>query len=81
MRNDLRTAVLAALIGYLACVPASAQAPAAATIRCAQCSLSGQKPDTSAADLSRITFVEQLEPVFALRRSTVPRKRSSPACV
>ncbi len=64
MRNDLRTAVLAALIGYLACVPASAQTPAAGTIRCAQCSLSGQKPDTSAADLSRIRIIEQLKPVF-----------------
>src|SRR5947208_2885436 len=64
MRHDLRTAVLTATIGYLACSAAWAQAPAAATIRCAQCASSGQKPDTSPADLSQIATVEQLKPAF-----------------
>jgi len=64
MRNDLRAALLAAVISYLAGVPASAQTAAAATIRCAQCSLSGQKPDASTANLSQITIVEQLKPAF-----------------
>ena len=62
--DNLRTALLAAVISYLACVPTSAQTPAAATMRCAQCSVSGQKPDASAADLAQITIVEQLKPAF-----------------
>jgi hypothetical protein len=64
MRHDLRTAGLTATIGYLACAATWAQAPAAATIRCAQCASSGQKRDASAADFSQITIVEQLKPAF-----------------
>jgi hypothetical protein len=64
MGNVVRHAALAAIVGYLAWAPVSAQNTAAATIRCPLCPLSGQKPEASAADLSQIRVVESRDRIF-----------------